>query len=209
MSEQATLHEPWTEAGRQRLAYDFGIWVFLATEVMFFGGLFVGYAVCRHLHQAGFAAAGRDVSFVFGTANTVFLMTSSLTMALAERAAAAERQPLARWMMAATLALGSAFLVAKGFEYREDFEKHLVPGPGFAVAQAGAQLFFAFYWVMTGIHGLHVIAGLTLIGRLLVFAVRRDLPRHEASVRTTTLFWHLIDVIWVILYPILYLVGRS
>ena len=136
-------------------------------------------------------------------------MTSSLTMALAERSAEARRGKLASLMLAGTLLLGLAFLVVKGFEYGEDFDKRLFPGPAFSLPQAGAQLFFALYWVMTGVHGIHVITGLAFVFRLLLMGMARDLDRHEPSVRATTLFWHLIDVIWVILYPLLYLVGRT
>jgi cytochrome c oxidase subunit 3 len=206
---EATLHEPFVERRQQRLAFDFGMWSFLATEIMFFGGMFACYAVARHAFDAGFHAAGHEVSFVYGTMNTAILMTSSLTMALAERASEARRLQIARAMLAGTLILGGAFLVVKGFEYREDFEKHLFPTAGFALQQPGARLFFALYWVMTGVHAIHVITGLTFVGRLLLFALKRDLFRHELSVSASTLFWHLIDIIWVILYPLLYLVGRT
>jgi len=203
------IHEPWVNKERQQEAYAFGIWCFLATELLFFSALFLGYAVVRHLHIVGFDTGAKETSIVFGTVNTAVLMTSSLTMAMAERSAEQKRARLARWMLIATLLLGATFVVVKGFEYREDIEKHLVPGHGFSVPFQGAQLFFAFYWVMTGVHAVHLSIGLGVVGRLLRLSYRHSLSEHRASVEVTTLYWHLVDVIWVVLYPCFYLVNRS
>jgi cytochrome c oxidase subunit 3 len=203
------IHEPWETQARQQEAYAFGLWCFLASELMFFSALFLGYAVVRHLHIQGFDTGARETNAVFGTVNTVVLMTSSLTMAIAERAAEQDRGKLARIMLTATLLLGLTFLVVKGFEYREDLDKHLFPGRAFAIPLQGAQLFFAFYWVMTGVHAAHLTIGLGVVGRLLGLSLKHELSEHRASVQTTTLYWHLVDVIWVVLYPLFYLVNRG
>lgn len=210
MTENAFLHPPWEDIRRQHDAVSFGMWVFLASEVLLFAGLFAGYAVYRCLYPEGFLAAGRETDIIYGTVNTAILMTSSLTLAVAGRAARAGRFELARWLLCVTLALGALFLVLKGLEYREDIEKHLLPGPGFALAQTGAGLFFSFYWVMTGLHATHVTGGLAALCRLLIAS--RDNPawlHGSASEEATALYWHLVDMIWIVLYPLLYLGGRA
>ncbi len=204
------LRHPWHDLERQREATLFGVWVFIATELLFFGGLFLAYAVDRSLHVQEFARAGREASIVYGTANTAVLMTSSLTMALAVRAAEAHARRLALTMLGLTLTFGLAFLVIKGFEYADDIERGLVPGRGFALPAASDTLFWTLYWVMTGLHAAHVTGGLGVIGRLLFLGIRRELPvATSPDFEATALYWHLVDVIWVLLYPLLYLVGRS
>jgi cytochrome c oxidase subunit 3 len=114
------------------------------------------------------------------------------------------------WCLAATVGLGLMFLVFKGFEYAEDIEKNLVPGVNFALKQPGAQIFFALYWIMTAIHAIHLSIGLGLVGRLAISgALRRIELRENPQVEVTALYWHLVDVIWIILYPLIYLMGRS
>jgi cytochrome c oxidase subunit 3 len=172
--------------------------------------LFAVYAVYRHLYPAGFAAASVRTDIVYGTVNTAILMTSSLAVALAGGCARARMHILARRCLLITVALGVAFLIVKGLEYHDDIAKHLVPGPDFAIPDPGAALFFALYWVMTGVHAVHVSGGLAAITRLLV--VSRDDARFlsgSASEEATALYWHLVDVIWVVLYPLLYLGGRA
>lgn len=203
------LHEPWPDRDRQMQAFTFGLWAFLATEVLFFGGMFASFAILRHLHHAGFDAATRSTNLVFGTVNTAILLTSSLTMALAERGSEAGLRALPRAMLAATLAFALAFLVVKGLEYREDVEKGFWPAADFRIPVAGASLFFGLYWMMTGVHGVHVLIGMALVARVLWIALRGKLPERAVSMRMTTLYWHLVDVIWVVLFPMLYLGGRS
>jgi cytochrome c oxidase subunit 3 len=204
------LHPPWKDLDRQHQAVTFGMWVFLASEVLLFGGLFAGYSVYRGLYPQGFLAAGHQTSIVFGTMNTAILMTSSLTMAVAGRAARSALAGMARPMLAVTFLLGVLFLILKGFEYREDIRKSLFPGPGFPITAAGAQLFFSFYWVMTGVHALHVTGGLAAVMRLIVASGRnREWLAGSASEEATALYWHLVDIIWIILYPLLYLAGRT
>ncbi|MGN6516790.1 MAG: cytochrome c oxidase subunit 3 [Rhizomicrobium sp.] len=206
----AFLRKPFENLQRQHMAVSFGMWVFLVSEILLFAGLFAGYSLYRGLYPQGFLAAGRETDIVYGTVNTAILMTSSLTIAVAGRAARADFGGLARRLLAVTFLLGLTFLVLKGFEYREDIEKHLLPGHDFALAQPGAQIFFAYYWVMTGVHAVHVTCGLIAVLRLII-ASRRNVAWlvGSASEDATALYWHLVDIIWIVLYPLLYLVGRS
>ena len=204
------LRKPWDELARQREAATFGIWVFLASEALFFGSLLLLYAVYRISHPQGFVIAGRETDIWFGTINTAVLMTSSLTMAVASQAATADMRKLTIWCLAATAALGALFLVLKGFEYAEDLERNLWPGSHFALKAPGAQLFFALYWTLTGVHAIHLTIGMALIGRLIMLgSLRRIQLRENPQVEVTALYWHLVDVIWIILYPLIYLMGRS
>ena len=203
----AALNEPWHSPARQRVATQFGVWAFLATETLFFGALFLVYAPARGFDNAGFVAGARETDVWFGSVNTVVLITSSLTMAVAERAVRERLAGLARWMTAATLLLGLTFLVVKGFEYRKDLAEHLLPGPGFGLPERGASLFWAFYWTATVVHATHLTIGLGIVGRLLAIRVRQ-LPERWIAAEGTALYWHLVDVIWVFLYPLLYLAGR-
>ncbi len=209
MSEaSATLHPPFASAPRQRETVVFGMWIFLASELLLFGGLFCGYFVYRYLHPGAFAAAGHETDLVYGTANTAILMTSSLSLSVGSRAISFGRPRLTETGVWITFALGLLFLVVKGFEYHDDLDKHLWPGAGFGLPDPGTRIFMAFYWVATGLHACHILVGLTLVGRLGVMARRRTLTANSDSVEATTLYWHLIDVIWTLLYPCLYLVGR-
>jgi len=205
----AALREPWTRLSRQREAATFGMWVFLTSELLFFSGMILIYAACRYLQPAGFLAAARETNVWFGTINTMVLLTSSFAMAVAAQAGDAKLRRLAIACLAATVALGLAFLTIKGFEYREDIHEHLLPGAGFAIATPGAQLFFSVYWVMTGVHAIHLSIGIALVGRLILETARRELPLSSPEIQATALYWHLVDVIWIILYPLLYLGGRS
>lgn len=206
MTEQA-LNEPWATEERQRVATQFGMWSFLATETLFFGGLFLFYAVARWTNAAGFAAGARHTDIVFGTANTVVLLTSSLTMAIGERAVSAGLVRLGKAMVGATVLLGVTFLVVKGFEYAKDLSEQLLPGEDFPLHETGAAQFWAFYWTATVIHAIHLTIGLGIVGRLLLIR-NETLAAKRTAAEGTALYWHLIDVVWVFLYPLLYLVGR-
>ncbi len=208
MTDAVALEHPWTDGARQRVAMQFGMWSFIATETLFFGGILLFYAFARFDGGAGFVAGARESDAWFGSINTIVLMTSSLTMVVAERATREEAIRLARAMLAATVALGLTFLVVKGFEYRSDIEKYLVPGPHFAIAARGASQFWAFYWTATVVHAIHLTIGLGVVGRLLLIAPDR-LARHWTKAEGSALYWHLVDIVWVILFPLIYLVGRS
>jgi cytochrome c oxidase subunit 3 len=208
MSETA-LHKPWRSLRREREAAEFGLWVFLGSEIMFFSCALTGYAVYRVLWPEAFAAAGRETNIVYGTINTALLLTSSLTMAVAAEGARAGLRRLTLGCLGATLALGLGFLVVKGLEYAEDIEKHLVPGPGFALEQPQAQVFFAFYWLLTAVHAMHMTIGLGVVGTLTVQGWRGSRPLKSPAFEGAGLYWHFVDLVWILLYPLLYLLGRS
>jgi cytochrome c oxidase subunit 3 len=206
------LREPWENFSRQHEAGKFGIWIFLASEVLFFGALMLTYAVCRIEHGAAFAAAGRETDIWYGTINTAVLLTSSLTMAVASQAAAS-RESLRRLVLGcllATAALGLVFIIVKAFEYKEDIDKHLVPGSQFSLPELGSQLFYGFYWLVTGVHAVHLSIGIVLVCRLVLLGYRRkiELPQNP-EIEVTALYWHLVDIVWIFLYPLIYLPGRS
>ena len=209
----AALREPWESLDRQREAASFGMWLFLASEALFFGGLFLAYAYCRHLHPEAFAAAGRETEITLGFANSAILLTSGLTMATAAAASRAGLRWPTFWLLLATAALGLAFVAVKGFEYAEDLDKGLLPRPGHPEADAaGTALFWSFYWLMTGLHGIHVLAGVGLILRLAVQGglLPRSLPLQASpAVEATSLYWGLVDMMWIFLFPLLYLPGRA
>ena len=204
----ADIHEPWHTAERQRAAMQFGFWIFLATEMLFFGGLFLFYATLRVLDPVGLAAGSHEADLAFGTANTVILTTSSVAIVVAERALKAGWMGWARWCLAATLALAVAFLVVKGFEYAKDLHEHLWPGPGFTLPEPGARRFWSFYWTATGIHAIHITVGIALVARLLWLDRAGLLGRRWMGVEVTTLYWHFVELVWLTLYPLIYLAGR-
>jgi len=201
------------DAEQQRESATIGMWVFLATEVMFFGGMFLGYAVYRSSYPMAFGEASRRLDIVLGTLNTAILLTSSLTMAMAVHAAhQGKRRQLAGFLIG-TIVLGSAFLGIKFYEYFQKFEEHLVPGRGFALEGADprhSQLFFSFYFAMTGMHAVHMIIGIVMMGVLIVFALRgKYSERYYNPVEMAGLYWHFVDIVWVFLFPLLYLVERA
>jgi cytochrome c oxidase subunit 3 len=213
----STLHEPelkhhFDDLGQQHDAATLGMWLFLATEVLFFGGLFAAYMLYRVWYPETFGAASRTLDIWLGGTNTVVLITSSLTMALAVHAAATgERRTLMRWL-AVTMLLGAVFLVIKGVEYSQKFAEHHVPGFGFhfeGVAPERANLFFSLYFAMTGLHALHMIIGLGVLSVMLVMAWRgRFSARWHTPIEISGLYWHFVDIIWIFLFPLLYLVDR-
>lgn len=203
------LHEPWPSLNRQKEAVSFGIWAFLASEVLFFGGLFLAYTIYRNLYPHGFVAAARETEIVFGTLNTAVLMTSSLSMAVAVRAAESSMRRLTFWCLIATAALGLVFLIAKGFEYHDDIVNHLVPGQDFKLHERGAEIFWAFYWIATGVHAIHLTIGIVIVITVATMVYRRAAPLHSPRYEGVALYWHLVDIIWIILLPLLYLVGRA
>lgn len=198
------------DAGEQHLATTLGMWVFLTTETLFFGVLFFAYAMARWHFPEAFAAASRHTNIVLGTMNTAVLLTSSFTMALAVRAAKLDAGRASARLLAITAALGCAFVIIKGTEYWLDFREHLVPGVDFRFDPAhgrGAEWFFGFYFVSTGIHAVHLLIGIALVAIVAWrFARRHVTPR---AVEVTGLYWHFVDLVWIFLYPALYLVSRS
>ncbi len=188
-----------------------GIWLFLVTEILFFGGLFCAFFIYRGWYFDSFVEAHHHLDKKMGALNTLFLITSSLTMALAVRAAQTSNKAQQIKMLAATFLFAGAFLVVKYFEYSHKIHDGLLPGAlftaqGFQTAHPG--VFFAIYFVMTGIHGLHVVIGMGLILWVLLRAMRNEFSsRYYAPVEGVGLYWHLVDLIWIYLFPLLYLVG--
>jgi cytochrome c oxidase subunit 3 len=188
------------------------MWVFLATEILFFGGLFTTYTIYRSWYPGAFGAASHELVIWAGTVNTAVLITSSLTMALAVHAAqTGERRRLILFLVA-TILLGGVFLGIKAFEYRTEWVEHHVPGLNFQFEEKyaqHAQLFFSLYFVMTGLHALHMIIGLGLMAVMLWWSVRGTItPEYYSPIDVSGLYWHFVDIVWIFLFPLLYLIGR-
>ena len=203
------LQEPWPDLAVQREGVHFGIWVFLASEILFFSGLFLTYAVYRSFNPQAFAEAGRHAEIFYGTLNTGLLLTSSMTMAVALRASRARSRRITLTALALTVLLGFGFLFCKGLEYHDDLSKHLFPGPHFAIASPPAQLFWSLYWIMTGIHAIHMSGGIAAVVTVWVLFWRRTIPVQNSTMEGVAAYWHFVDLVWLVLYPLLYLVGRS
>ncbi len=213
MSEHVVgLKHHFDDLEQQHDAATLGMWVFLVTEIMFFGGLFVGYTVYRWRYPAAFAAASHEVDLPHGAINTIVLIGSSLTMALAVYFAQSGARKAVIVCLIATMVLGTGFLGIKFIEYAHKFEHHLVPGPSFefsGVDRGQAELFFIFYFVMTGMHALHMIVGLGLLAVLVGMAARRRFTAaYNSPVEVTGLYWHFVDIVWIFLFPLLYLIDR-
>jgi cytochrome c oxidase subunit 3 len=187
----------------------FGFWAFLGSEVMLFAGLFVLYAAYRAMYGEEFIHAIRSNNIYIGTANTLILITSSLTVALAVAAARAGRLRVVPWLFAITISLGVVFLILKTIEYRQHYDEGLLFGPYYRSAELtsfGAQRLFTLYWVMTGLHALHVTAGLIALAWIAVRSLGRAYtPAYHTPLELGALYWHLVDLVWIFLWPLLYL----
>lgn len=191
-----------------------GMWLFLASEVQFFGALFLAWIYCRHWAQAGFDAGARHTDLTIGTINTVILLSSSLLYSVATACIAAGRVRGLVRCCAGVWLLGLAFLVLKfGFEWHSDLSQHLFPGPQFAIQGAlrgGAELFYSFYFISTALHGLHMAVGLGLLAWIIRRARRGEFhARYYTPVAAVGLYWSFVDMVWIVLYPLIYLVGRG
>ena len=214
MADALAAHAPqFDDAEQQRMASNLGIWIFLATEILFFGVLFAAYTITRVRFPEAFAAASRLTNLPLAGTNTAVLLTSSLTMALGVHAAQqGARRAVVGWL-SATVALGCAFLAIKAVEYRLDYLEHLVPTLDFRYAGPQAdqvELFFYMYFFITAVHGLHVLIGIGCIATIALMASRNAFSAdYFTPVDVTGLYWHLVDVIWLFVFPILYLISRS
>lgn len=196
-------------SGQRAQARTLGMWVFLATELMFFGPLFFGYWYGRLRFPDAFAAASRETDVILGTANTALLLTSSALMAAAVEAAERRARSLTTGLLGATAALGVAFLVVKGVEYHHEWHAGLFPGEG-SVLDDGGRLFFVLYFAMTGLHALHLTIGIAVVAAFAVAGTRAKSPRFDpGQLGLVGLYWHFVDAVWIFLFPILYLLGRS
>jgi len=188
-----------------------GIWIFLVTEVLFFGGLFCAFFIFRSWYFDSFVEAHNALDWRLGGLNTIVLITSSLTMALAVRAAQTNDRPRVTRMLAITIACAATFLVIKFFEYHHKIEEGLLPGAHFTAEgfkSSNPKVFFSIYFMMTGVHGLHVVIGMGLIMWILLRNMKGEFSqRYYAPVEGVGLYWHLVDLVWIYLFPLLYLVG--
>jgi cytochrome c oxidase subunit 3 len=191
-----------------------GMWVFLLTEIMFFGGMFGGYTIYRNMYPDAFASTSHFMNVTLGGINTGVLICSSLTMALAVRSAQLGRKKALIVFLLCTLALGLVFLGIKYVEYHEKWVDHHIPGPGFHYEDSRyfqqAQILFFLYFAMTGMHALHMIVGAGLITTLIVMAARnRFTASWYTPVEMIGLYWHFVDIVWIFLFPLLYLIGHT
>lgn len=244
----ALVHQ-FDDMEQQREASTFGMWVFLLTEIMMFGGVFVAYMIYRLKYYEAFVAGSTSIDIKWGGINTMVLICSSLTMALGVSAAQRGIRRLQQLFIVLTMLLGTVFLVIKGIEYHQKYVEHHIPGGLFgtfdavtnfpgqeeniadqeakrlervehlapeAAEQAGKQIaeqtpiFFSFYFAMTGLHALHMIIGLILMTWLLVKAGRGEFgPQYYTPMELGGLYWHFVDIVWIFLFPLLYLINRT
>ncbi|HEV3261891.1 MAG TPA: cytochrome c oxidase subunit 3 family protein [Gemmataceae bacterium] len=220
-AEHPLLAHQFDDLDQQRGAETLGMWVFLATEVLIFGGLFTGYFVYRSWYARDFEAVSGKLNVLIGAVNTVVLLTSSLTMALSVYAVRMGRRRMLVNCLVLTAALGTAFMVFKAIEYYSDYRDGLVPNTApfyapehqqeWAEAQVSPEkvvLFLMFYYVMTGLHAVHLTIGIGIMLWLIVRARRGTLsPERYIAVEVSGLYWHFVDVVWIFLLPLLYLTG--
>ena len=213
MSEHtAGLAHHFDDLEQQHEAGSLGMWLFLVTEILFFGGLFAAYTVYRGMYPEAFAQASHEADLVLGSINTGVLIGSSLTMAMAVYFAQQGKRKAVIAFLILTIILGVAFLGIKSYEYHHKYVDHHIPGPSFEFDgpfAAQAQLFFIFYFVMTGMHALHMIIGVGLMCVIIWMTWRgRFTAQHYAPVEIAGLYWHFVDIVWIFLFPLLYLIDR-
>ena len=212
--EATTLKHHFASEEQQKEASTVGMWVFLVTEIMFFGGMFLAYFAYRQAYPAAFASASNKTNLLIGATNTTVLICSSLTMAMAVHSAAVGKRKLLVTFLVLTLILGGIFLSVKGYEYHDKFVHHEVPGLHFdcegCVDAGHTPLFFSLYFGMTGLHALHMIVG---VGILIVLIIQSYKGKYGAKWHTPIenfgLYWHFVDIVWIFLFPLLYLIDRS
>jgi cytochrome c oxidase subunit 3 len=207
------LQHHFDDMAQQAEASTLGMWVFLVTEIMFFGGLFMAYLVYRTASPAAFREASHHLNVVYGTINTAVLICSSLTMAFAVRSAQTSQpaRTQVKWLLL-TMFLGAVFLGIKVIEYGEKFRDHIVPGPYFTWEgryPAGAEMFYSLYFAMTGLHALHMVVGIGIMTVIAFMAYKRQFDStYYTPVEVAGLYWHFVDIVWIFLFPLLYLIGR-
>lgn len=237
-TEHATSHPAlqhhFENMEQQREAGTLGMWVFLVTEIMFFGGMFLAYVLFRSAYPDAFVAGSNHLDIRLGAVNTGVLIVSSLTMALAVYSTQMGQHRMSIIFLVATMILGLTFLGIKGVEYHGKYSDSLIPGqliPGRpfnpAVQAHGApfdphklhlppgesvkhvELFYWIYFALTGVHALHMIVGIGLLSFMLYFSIRgRYSPEYHAPIEISGLYWHFVDIVWIFLFPLLYLLGR-
>jgi cytochrome c oxidase subunit 3 len=202
-SEQSVAH-----VHRDDIGSRLGMWLFLFTELILFGGMFIVYAIYRFTHQQEFHLAAKELNTLFGTLNTIILLTSSLTMALSITALQKNQKGLSIFLQLTTIVFALAFMVNKFFEWSAKFHHGLFPGSDVLLEKSNGEiLFFGLYYIMTGLHGLHVIIGVVLIGVMTYFTSKdRITSDNFVRLESAGLYWHLVDIIWIFLFPLFYLI---
>ena len=213
-AHETGLRHHFDDSEQQFESSTLGMWVFLVTEIMFFGGMFGGYTVYRNLYPDAFASTSQFMNVTIGAINTGVLICSSFTMVLAVRCAQLDQKRAMIVFLILTLALGCVFLGLKYVEYHEKWVDHHIPGPGFHYADARyarqAQILFFLYFAMTGMHAIHMIVGAGLLTTLILMAARnRFSAAWYTPVEMIGLYWHFVDIVWIFLFPLLYLVGHT
>lgn len=210
-SHPSHLAHHFADLAQQRDSAKMGMWIFILTEILLFGGLFTAYSIFRAWNPEMFYNAHRHLDVTLGSLNTVILITSSVTMALAIRSMQIARKKNTLIFLAITFALGLAFLVIKYFEYSHKFHLGQLPGKYYTytgIVGTNPHIFFSIYFLMTGLHGLHILGGLAAIGVMFSRTARNKLSsEYYTPLELTGLYWHLVDLIWIYLFPLFYLIG--
>ncbi|MFO7566328.1 MAG: cytochrome c oxidase subunit 3 family protein [Enhygromyxa sp.] len=199
--------------GQQMSSAKLGMWLFCCTEVLMFSGLFLAYFICRQLYPEMVLIASEELNKNYGGLNTVVLLTSSFTMALGVRAAQTNNQKALERNLLITIGCAFIFMIVKYIEYTAKIEHGLLPGEWFAAAQHGivlpkySRVFYGLYFTMTGLHGVHVVVGIGVLSWIYIRARRREFSsRNYVAVENAGLYWHIVDLVWIFLFPLLYLV---
>jgi cytochrome c oxidase subunit 3 len=212
MSEHV-LEKQFVDLAHQSETAELGIWGFIATEVLFLGGLVAAYSFFRHLHSEAVVEAARHTKIVIGSVNTGVLLTSSFFMSWASLAAREGKSRLLGWLMLIAAGLGIVFIALKGIEYGQEIGEHLWPGQNFSLDVAEpreAEVFYFIYWLLTGIHALHLVVGVGIVGVIARRGLREEFSAaYHSPVRVVSLYWHFVDVVWIFLFVLIYLPGRG
>jgi len=213
-AESLALREQFDTADQQKDASTLGMWVFLITEVMFFGGMFAAYTIYRSTYPTVFAIASSSLNLIVGAANTCVLLLSSFTMVMAVRAAQLGQRRAIIIFLILTLIFGGIFLGVKAYEWSEKYYEHHMPGQAAfhlegTPQQGPAKLFFSIYFAMTGLHALHMVVGVGILS-MLIWQTKKGKFSSEyyTPIDISGLYWHFVDVIWIFLFPLLYLIDR-
>jgi cytochrome c oxidase subunit 3 len=213
-----SLQHHFADMDQQKDASTFGMWLFLVTEIMFFGGLFCAYLVYRATYYQAFVAGSQTMNIWLGATNTAVLICSSLSMAMGVRCAQIGKTKMMVILLLITIVFGFAFLGIKSVEYHEHWVNHQFPGPNFqfegaevsGVNPQNIQIYFSLYWAMTGLHALHMIIGIGLVTWIVIAGARGAYsPDYYSPVENVGLYWHFVDLVWIYLFPLLYLISKK
>lgn len=212
MSKHQPLQHHFANLDQQYESAALGMWLFLVTEILFFGGIFLAYAIYIVKYPAAFVAGSHHLSILLGCVNTAVLISSSFTMVMGVHSARLGKKSMTTLYLLLTLLLGGVFLGIKAIEYTDKFVHHLVPNnqfhfPGFD--GPGIRIFYSLYFALTGLHALHMVIGMVILSIIIVFNVKgRYTSEYNSPVDMFGLYWHFVDIVWIFLFPLLYLIGR-